>query len=239
MPHGARRAGARRAWCAPVCDRVFERRGGVWRFLTPTRGGGSSRSCGSTAPSASAKDAGPSSPEYYQRLPSVAPDDPHAGEWRVRRETYHHLQRHVLPTVRGRFTCSTSAPAAAGCRTGWPRSVIASSPSTRSTTRRMAWARAVTTRCRFRRAGRLRRAAVRAGAVRSRRLQRIAALRGRTRRDAGRARTRHARARRRARGDGLADVPRDRDGAAMVDDSCAASRSTTASPRSCARASGS
>ena len=36
------------------------------------------------------------SPEYYRRLPSVASDDPYAGEWRIRRETYHHLLQHVL-----------------------------------------------------------------------------------------------------------------------------------------------
>ena len=35
-------------------------------------------------------------PEYYCTLPSVGEDHPQAGEWRVRRETYHHLLRHVL-----------------------------------------------------------------------------------------------------------------------------------------------
>jgi SAM-dependent methyltransferase len=35
-------------------------------------------------------------PEYYRTLPCVAPDDPRAGEWRVRRDSFAHLQRHVL-----------------------------------------------------------------------------------------------------------------------------------------------
>ena len=33
---------------------------------------------------------------YYLNLPAVESDDPHARDWRVRRETYRHLLRHVL-----------------------------------------------------------------------------------------------------------------------------------------------
>ena len=88
-------------------------------------------------------------------LPQAAdpspPDDPHAGDWRIRRESYHApAAARAADGLAGRSTCSTSAPAAAGCRTGWPRSAIAPSPSIASTTRRTAWARAVTTRWRFR-----------------------------------------------------------------------------------------
>jgi SAM-dependent methyltransferase len=39
------------------------------------------------------------SADYYRKLPSVAPDDPHATEWRIRRESFAHLQRHALPGV--------------------------------------------------------------------------------------------------------------------------------------------
>src|SRR5204863_8774711 len=35
---------------------------------------------------------------YYQELPWVAPGDPHASEWQIRRQTYGHLLRHVLAT---------------------------------------------------------------------------------------------------------------------------------------------
>src|SRR5207248_602439 len=38
----------------------------------------------------------PAAADYYRRLPSVAPGDPYARDWQVRRETYHHLLGHVL-----------------------------------------------------------------------------------------------------------------------------------------------
>lgn len=78
------------------CGREYEQRDGVWRFLTPERAAalepflrqyravrerdGHRRSA---------------SPDFYRMLPSVARDDPQAAEWRVRRETYHHLLQHV------------------------------------------------------------------------------------------------------------------------------------------------
>jgi SAM-dependent methyltransferase len=37
--------------------------------------------------------------EYYVQLPSVASDDRHATEWRIRRESLVHLQRFALPDV--------------------------------------------------------------------------------------------------------------------------------------------
>jgi len=80
----------------PVCDWVFERRGGVWRFLTPTRGVRLDPFVQQYRAVRELEGRRPSTPEYYQRLPTVAPDDPHAGDWNVRRETYHHLLRHVL-----------------------------------------------------------------------------------------------------------------------------------------------
>jgi SAM-dependent methyltransferase len=79
-----------------VCDRAFERRGGVWRFLTPTRGVRLDPFVRQYRAVREREGRRPSTPEYYQRLPTVAPDDPHAGDWNVRRETYHHLLRHVL-----------------------------------------------------------------------------------------------------------------------------------------------
>ena len=41
----------------------------------------------------------PVAADYYRRAAVVPRDDPHAAEWRIRRESYHHLQRHVLPAV--------------------------------------------------------------------------------------------------------------------------------------------
>jgi len=80
----------------PACNRVFERRGGVWRFLTPARGVRLDPFVQQFRAVREREGRRSASPEYYQRLPSVAADDPHAGDWAIRRETYHHLLRHVL-----------------------------------------------------------------------------------------------------------------------------------------------
>ena len=80
----------------PGCHRVFERRGGVWRFLTPARGARLDPFLQQFRAVREREGRRPTTPEYYQRLPTVAPDDPHAGDWTIRRETYHHLLRHVL-----------------------------------------------------------------------------------------------------------------------------------------------
>jgi SAM-dependent methyltransferase len=78
------------------CHRVFERKGGVWRFLTPTRDVRLGPFVQQYRAVREREGRRRTAPEYYQRLPTVAPDDPHAGDWSVRRETYHHLLRHVL-----------------------------------------------------------------------------------------------------------------------------------------------
>jgi SAM-dependent methyltransferase len=78
------------------CQRVFERRGGVWRFLTPTRGQRLDPFVQQYRILRARERRRPSAAEYYQRLPTVAPDDPHAADWTIRRETYSHLLRHVL-----------------------------------------------------------------------------------------------------------------------------------------------
>jgi SAM-dependent methyltransferase len=82
-----------------VCGYCFEVRDGIYRFLTPARAEAAApfqrqyrlvRQCDGYRSS---------SPDYYRMLPSVARDDPHAGVWRLRRESYEHLQRHALPDV--------------------------------------------------------------------------------------------------------------------------------------------
>ncbi len=50
----------------------------------------------------------------YRNLPSVPPADVHAREWTVRRETYHHLLRHVLAPGR-----QPSAILDLGAGNGW------------------------------------------------------------------------------------------------------------------------
>jgi len=81
--------------CA-ACARTFELRGGVWRFLTPSRGQALDPFVQQYRAVREREGRRRATPEYYQRLPSVAADDPHAGDWTIRRETYHHLLRHVL-----------------------------------------------------------------------------------------------------------------------------------------------
>jgi SAM-dependent methyltransferase len=80
----------------PACHRAFERRAGVWRFLTPARHVRLDPFVRQFRAVREREGRRTASPEYYQRLPTVAADDPHAGDWSVRRETYHHLLRHVL-----------------------------------------------------------------------------------------------------------------------------------------------
>jgi len=41
--------------------------------------------------------------EAYRMLPSVVRDDPHAVEWRLRRESYRHLEQHALPFEGAQF----------------------------------------------------------------------------------------------------------------------------------------
>jgi SAM-dependent methyltransferase len=84
-----------RVECA-VCLRVFERRDGVWRFLTPARHAKLDPFLQQYRIVREREGRRPSTADYYRSLPSVALDDPYAGDWRIRRETYHHLLRHVL-----------------------------------------------------------------------------------------------------------------------------------------------
>jgi SAM-dependent methyltransferase len=78
------------------CARVFDRRGGVWRFLTSARGGQLEPFIRQYRIVRQREGRRPAVPDYYRRLPTVAPGDPHATEWLIRRETYHHLLGHVL-----------------------------------------------------------------------------------------------------------------------------------------------
>jgi Zn-finger nucleic acid-binding protein len=87
--------GAERFACAQ-CGRVFERQGGVWRFLTAARDAHLAPFVRQYRIVRQREGRRPAAPDYYRRLPTVAAGDPHARDWQVRRETYHHLLGHVL-----------------------------------------------------------------------------------------------------------------------------------------------
>jgi hypothetical protein len=78
------------------CGRSYGRENGVWRFLSATCGLRLEPFARQYRAIRDQEGRISASPEYYRQLPSVKPDDPHAGEWRIRRETYHHLLQHVL-----------------------------------------------------------------------------------------------------------------------------------------------
>ena len=79
-----------------ACERAFERRGGVWRFLTPARAAQLERFVRQYRAVRQQDGHRPVEADYYRRLPSVPAGDPNAGTWGIRRETYHHLLGHVL-----------------------------------------------------------------------------------------------------------------------------------------------
>lgn len=96
------------------CGASYCKRGGIWRFLSP----------------ATEESLAPFLEQYrvvrrqegrhdmtgadYRGLPNVAPADAHASEWGIRRETYHHLLRHVLAPGR-----QPSAILDVGAGNGW------------------------------------------------------------------------------------------------------------------------
>ncbi len=90
-------AGPDRFNCAR-CAGEYTRRAGVWRFLTASRLARLEPFTRQYRDVRGREGRRPSSAEYYRRLPGVSGDDPHAAEWRVRRETYRHLLGHVLAT---------------------------------------------------------------------------------------------------------------------------------------------
>jgi len=79
------------------CGALFDRRGGVFRFLSSQRAEAAEPFQRQYRAVRARDGYRPAAPEYYRMLPYVARDDPSAGQWRVRRESYVHLQRHALP----------------------------------------------------------------------------------------------------------------------------------------------
>jgi SAM-dependent methyltransferase len=82
------------------CGARFTRANGVYRFLSVRRAEAAEPFQRQYRLVRQREGYRLASPDYYRRLPMVSPDDPHATEWRIRRESLAHLQRHVLPAVR-------------------------------------------------------------------------------------------------------------------------------------------
>jgi SAM-dependent methyltransferase len=81
------------------CGGRFGPRAGVYRFLSSERAEKAEPFHRQYRAVRAREGYRPTTPEYYRTLPDVARDDPLAGQWRVRRESYVHLQRYALPAV--------------------------------------------------------------------------------------------------------------------------------------------
>jgi SAM-dependent methyltransferase len=102
------------------CDRRYELREGIWRFLSPARAADAEPFARQYRSIRERDGYRAASADYYRRLPEVAADDPHAAEWRVRRESYEHL----LALVRGARTPLRILDLGAG--NGWLSNRLAS-----------------------------------------------------------------------------------------------------------------
>jgi SAM-dependent methyltransferase len=87
---------------------------GVWRFLPPGRQTAIEPFARQYRLIREREGYRVSSPEYYRRLPNVAPDDPHAHEWRLRKESFAHLLRNVLA-----YGCASMRILDVGAGCGW------------------------------------------------------------------------------------------------------------------------
>lgn len=83
------------------CGLRFDRRCGVYRFLTPRRAEAAAPFLQQYRLVREREGYRLAAGEYYRRLPAVVRGDRHAMEWRLRSESYAHLQRQALPLWRG------------------------------------------------------------------------------------------------------------------------------------------
>jgi SAM-dependent methyltransferase len=81
------------------CQQRYERRDGIYRFLTRPRFERAAPFARQYRAVSEQDGYRGTAPEYYRMLPVVAQHDPRAAEWRVRRESYAHLQQRALPGV--------------------------------------------------------------------------------------------------------------------------------------------
>lgn len=84
----------------PVCARVFKRREHVWRFLDPGHEARLEPFAQQYRRIREQEGRRHESASYYRMLPNVSNGDPHAGDWRIRQETFRHLLGHVLAAAR-------------------------------------------------------------------------------------------------------------------------------------------
>lgn len=80
----------------PVDRLTFERRGGIWRFLTPETAARTAAFVRDYETVRRAEGRGFEDSESYRRLPDTDPADPHAAMWRIRAASYRCLDRSVL-----------------------------------------------------------------------------------------------------------------------------------------------
>jgi SAM-dependent methyltransferase len=87
------------AFVCVSCQQRYERREGIYRFLTPSRLDRAAPFARHYRTDREQDGYHETAPEYYRMLPVVAQNNPRAAEWRMRRESYAHLQQRALPGV--------------------------------------------------------------------------------------------------------------------------------------------
>jgi SAM-dependent methyltransferase len=87
------------AHVCPRCGVRYERRGGILRFLSTGQLEAMEPFINQYRAVRQRDGYRETAPEYCRMLPVVAPTDPHAAEWRIRRESYAHLQQRGLPGI--------------------------------------------------------------------------------------------------------------------------------------------
>lgn len=87
--------------CA-CCHTRFGPRDGVYRFLSTARAAAAAPFERQYRVVREREGFRTGSPDYYRALPSVPPDDRHAGVWRVRRESFTHLLSEARRVASGR-----------------------------------------------------------------------------------------------------------------------------------------
>jgi SAM-dependent methyltransferase len=87
------------AFLCMSCQLRYERREGIYRFLSPSRLDRAAPFAQQYRTVREQDGYRETAPEYYRMLPVVAQNNPRAAEWRIRRESYAHFQQRALPGV--------------------------------------------------------------------------------------------------------------------------------------------
>ena len=112
--------------CA-ACGSAYSRRDGVWRFLPADALKRLTPFLDDYVNIRGAEGWGSSDPDYLNNLPAVPADDPYAGIWWIRRQSYQSLVHGILPSFGKRLRIHDPGGAREGaCRTAgaesasWP-----------------------------------------------------------------------------------------------------------------------